>query len=239
MNSKIDFKKNLLLTIVLIIGVSVVMAVIILLFYSQIGYVDLINKEVTISDDDQDILVICEEGGVVFEYSLEDWREGVSGESITVSDIMEFTAVSPFPEGVRTVGFAVSTTGLEKNFSTFWTLNLGTGDLHMIGEENIGVVGNIIWSPKETHFAYSLDVNDLTGEYLTVDNVETRKKEFVLSSEDMAVKMEVEDEFLADFRMIKWSDDGDDLRFVTNGISEDESIAWIIDKNGENLRLEN
>ncbi len=249
--------KNIIFVIGLIFGISLTMVAIGYVLSSQIEYVDLIGKTVGISEEDDEdaLLVIDDEGNVVFRYSVESWRGQVrerwddvlqepvkiNGKKVTPDDFSRFTAVSPFPEGIKTLVFSVSTHNMPTDYSLFWTLNIGTREVIFLGEKNRGVVGNITWSPKETHFAYLLNTERAAGDYFTVDNVETREKGFFLSGEEIAEALDVEyeEEFLPEFRNLRWSEDGERILFVTN-IPDDESLAsWSIDLKGLDIKKEN
>ena len=238
----------------LIVGVSLAVVTIGYVLSSQIEYVDLIEKTVTISEENDALFIINEKENVVFRYSVESWKGQVKerwddlfqepiivdGVKIEPDNFTKFTAVSPYPDGVKTIVFSISTGGTSVDFSLFWTLNVGTRELKFLGDKNEGIVGNIVWSPKETHFAYFLDTEDFSGEYLTIDNIETRKKEFTISKNDILSKIEMKEEgdFHPGFRSLRWNDDGSRLFFTTNAEEKDVVIMWSIDLKGTDLRKE-
>jgi hypothetical protein len=238
----------------LVLGVSLAVVTIGYVLSSQIEYVDLVGKIVTISEEDDALFIINDEEDVVFRYSIESWRGQVKEKwdslfiepimagdiKVTPDDFTRFTAVSPYPEGVKTIVFSTSTEGKGVDFSLFWTLNVGTRELRLLGDKNMGVVGNIVWSPKETHFAYILNIEEFTGEYLTVDNIDTRKKEFTISKDDVLAKLGIEDEgdFHPSFKSLRWREDGMRLFFTTNTKEEDVFAMWSVDPKGIDLRME-
>jgi hypothetical protein len=238
----------------LVLGVSLAVVTIGYVLSSQIEYVDLIGKTVTISEEDDVLFIINDKEDVVFRYSIESWRGQVKGKwdvlfqepimagevKIVPDDFTRFTAVSPYPDGVKTMVFSASTEEKENDFSLFWTLNVGTRELRFLGDKNMGVVGNIVWSPKETHFAYILNTEEFTGEYLTVDNIDTRKKEFTISKDDVLSQLDIDEEkdFHPGFRSLRWRDDGMRLFFTTNTKEEDVFAMWSVDSKGTDLRME-
>lgn len=236
----------------LVLGVSLAVIAIGYVLSSQIEYVDLIEKTITISEEDDALFVINDKESVVFRYSIESWRGQVrenwdnlfqdffDGEEIGPDDFVRFTAVSPFPEGTKMIVFATSTKELPINYSLFFTLNVGTKQLRFFGDKNKGVVGNVVWSPEETHFAYTLNTNDRSGEYLTVDNIEKRKKEFTLVKDDILAELEIEEGeyFNPEFRALRWNNDGSRLFFATNTEEEDVSMMWSIAANGTDFKRE-
>ncbi len=244
--------KNALFIIGLIIGVALFTVAIGYFFYSQIDYVDLAEKEVFISENDDELLIKNKEGEVVFVYKIEEWRESVSDNwneifeepikidevELTPESFSRFTGVSPFPEGLKSLGFSVSTYAMPKDVSLFWVLDIGTGELNFVGEKNNGVIGYIIWSPQRTHFAYFLNTEKAPGEYLTVDNAITKEKEFTLSGEDILEILEkTVEEFSPEFRDMEWSEDGEKLFFATNGVDK-EDVFWSIGVDGSDLMKE-
>jgi hypothetical protein len=238
----------------LVLGVSLAVVTIGYVLSSQIEYVDLVGKTVTISEEDDVLFIVNDKEDVVFRYSIESWRGQVKGKwdvlfqdpmfvsdvKITPEDFTRFTAVSPYPEGIKTMVFSTSTEEKDVDFSLFWTLNVGTRELRLLGERNTGVVGNIVWSPKETHFAYVLNTEEFTGEYLTIDNIDTREKEFTISKSDLLTKLNIEEEsdFHPSFRSLRWRDDGMRLFFTTNTKEEDVFVMWSVDPKGTDLRME-
>ncbi len=246
---------KLFFIVVLIFAVSVTVVAIGYVLSSQIEYVDLINKEITISEDDDVLLVMDEDENIAFRYSIENWRGEVrerwdsifrepmeiQGTKVGPDGFTRFTAVSPFPDGVKTLVFSVSTYAMPVDYSLFWTLNIATGETRILGERNKGVVGNIIWSPKETHFAYFLNTERAAGDYLTLDNVETREKEFTVSGREIleALEVDYDEDFMPEFRSLRWREDGERFFFTTDTTEEEVSANWSIDLKGLNIRREN
>ncbi len=241
--------------VALIFAVSLTVVAIGYVLSSQIEYVDLIDKKIAISEDDNVILVLDGEENTVFRYSIENWRGQVRGrwssifrEPIEINGIevgpdgfTRFTAVSPFPDGVKTMVFSVSTYAMPVDYSLFWTMNIATGETRILGERNKGVVGDIIWSPKETHFAYFLNTERAAGDYLTVDNIETREKEFTISGEEImeTLELDYEENFTPEFRSLRWREDGNRLFFATDTNEEGVVANWSIDPKGLDIRSEN
>ena len=246
--------KNVFFIIGLIFGVSLAVVGIGYILSSQVDYIDLISKRVAIADDDKALLLVDEDERVSFEYTIENWRGQVRGDwndffdeplevngaTITPDSFSRFTTASPFPDGVRSIVFSVSTYAMPTDFSLFWVLNVGTGEIKFLGKENIGIVGDIKWSPEGTHFAYFLNTERAPGDYLTVDNAETLEKEFTLSGGEILEAMEVEhdEDYRPEFRSLQWKQDGERLFFVTDDTDEDAGITWSIDAEGENLQKE-
>lgn len=245
--------KKIIIICGLVLGVSFAMMLIVFFLYSQVNYVNLVNKKVSISEDDLAVLIIDKEDNVVFSYSIDEWRSGASlvwedyfveplvidGDKLRPNDFSKFVAVSAFPEGTKTIVFAVFSDN-NKDVSLFWTLNIDTKKLSLVGDVNLGTIGNIIWSPDGVYFAYLLNTRDVGGKYITVDNVKTREKEFTLSKSHVLELLTIDDEnYSPEFRMMKWDDDGERLSFTTNGVSEETSIRWSVGYNGEDLKVEN
>ncbi len=246
---------KLFFIIALIFAVSLTVVAIGYVLSSQIEYVDLIDKKIIISEDDDVLLVTDKDASVVFRHSIENWRGQVRGKwdsifkepikiqgtKVGPDGFTRFTAVSPFPDGIKTIVFSVSTYAMPVDYSLFWTLNIATGETKILGERNKGVVGNIIWSPKETHFAYFLNTERAAGDYLTLDNVETRRKEFTVSGKEIleALETDYEEDFMPEFRSLRWREDGERFFFTTDTTEEGVSANWSIDLKGLNIRREN
>ncbi len=245
--------KKIIIICGLVLGVSIAMMMIVFFLYSQVNYVNLVNKKVSISEDDTHILVVDEKSDVVFRYSIDEWKRGASlvwedyfkdsliveGKELTPDDFSKFIAVSAFPEGTKTVGFAVFS-DKEEDVSLFWTLNIDTKEVSLFGDVNFGTIGSIIWSPQGKHFAYLLNTRDVGGKHITVDNVETREKEFTLSKDHILEELGFDsDSYFPEFRMMRWDDDSKRLNFTTNGKTEEKDVRWSINYNGEDLSIEN
>ncbi len=246
--------KNVFFIIGLIFGVSLAVVGIGYILSSQVDYIDLINRKVVIADDDKALLLVNEDEEVSFEYTIENWRGQVKGDwddffdeplevdgvTITPNSFSRFTTASPFPDGVKSIVFSVSTYAMPIDFSLFWVLNIGTREIRFLGEENRGIVGDITWSPEGTHFAYFLNTERAPGEHLTIDNAETLEKEFTLSGEEIleALEVEYDEDYKPEFRGLRWGQDGKRLFFATDDVEEDTSVTWSIDLEGESLRKE-
>ncbi len=243
--------KKILFLISLIIGVSVFVVSIAFFFYSRFEYIDLVEKRIDISAEDNYILVIDKDENNVFTYSIEEWQMEAkkewdsvidksslsTEEDISPKDFVYFNTVSPFPENLRTIIFVVSTHKRENDYSLFWTLNIGTRELSFFGEKNNGKVGNIIWSPDGLHFAYLLNDNEEKGKYFTVDCRSGREKKFLLSSKDILIALNEKDEnntFAAGFQGIRWANE-EEILFATKTLNEKELASWKIKKDGTNL----
>ncbi len=249
-----DIKKTLFV-VGAVVGVSLFVVLVCYFLLFQVGYTDLVGKTIIISEGDDDLLVLDEKENVVFSYSISEWNrqagekwdefftEPIEIDEITIGPnaFTRFTAISPFPESTRRLGFAVSTYAAPTDVSLFWVIDIVTRELSLVGEENKGVVGNISWSPNRVHFAYYLNTERAAGEYLTVDNGVTFEKEFNLSGEDILEAMEEEEDeaFTPEFRSLKWSEEGEKLMFSTDTPEEDVSADWVINVDGTELTREN
>ncbi len=243
--------KKIIIVCGLIVGVTLAMMLIIFFLYSQVNYVNLVDKKVSISEDDSYVLIIDKENKVVFNYAIFEWRESaellwpryfkdlmVGDKKLSPEDFSKFTAASAFPEGTKTLAFATSFSG-EEDVSLFWTLNIDTKEITPIGDVNFGAIGGIIWSPQDTHFAYLLNTKEIGGKYLTVDNVVTKKKEFTLTGDDILKALDRDsDDYHPEFRMMRWDEDGKRLNFTTNNLAKEGSIRWSIGVDGEELKME-
>lgn len=243
--------KNILFIIGLIFLVSLVVVGTGYFLYSQAEYVSLRNKTVNISENDDALLVKGEEG-VIFSYSIEEFQEtalivwdDVFGDDLIKINEKEvgpemftkFIVSSPFPGKRSSIIFSVSTDMATENVSLFWVLDITTGRLTPFGEKNIGRVGNIMWSPDGSYFAYFLNTKRGVGEYLVLGNAESFKEEFILSGEDIleAMDIEKEDHFMPGFRGLRWSEEEEELLFMTDTLEEGASANWSINFDGTNL----
>jgi len=242
----------------MIVGVMAVMGIAIYFLYSQIRPVDLIGKDIVITEDDDALEVVDEDGNVVFDYSMSDWRtytenrwEYLFDGTIEINEtelgprsFQRFVAASPLVDPTKMI-FAVSTYGAPTDVSLFFVLDIRTEELELVGRENKGIIGNILWSPTGTHFAYFLNTERAPGDYLTVDNVETLEKEFVLEDRDILLALGVGEEeigegvieFTPEFRNLAWEEEGERLMFVTDVLEEDEEASWSINADGTDILL--
>ncbi len=240
----------------IVVGVTAVMGVAVYFLYSQVEYVDLIDKKIVISEADDTLEVVDEDDNIAFSYTLSEWRDWtqdrweylfkrpieVDGIELSPQSFERFTAASPLTDPIKMV-FAVSTYAMPTDASLFFTLDIRSKELKFVGEKNKGVIGNVIWSPEGTHFAYFLNTEEAPGEYLTVDNIKTLEKEFVLEDEDILLALGVEEEeieegevdFAPEFRSIEWEEDEERLMFTTNALEEGEEVRWYINKDGTDI----
>ena len=242
----------------MIVGVMAVMGLAIYFLYSQIRPVDLIGKDIVMTEDEDALEVVDEDGNVVFDYSITEWRDYTEDRweylfdgTIEINEVelgpqsfQRFVAASPLVDPTR-MAFAVSTYGAPTDVSLFFTLDIRTREVRLIGEENKGVIGDILWSPTGTHFAYFLNTERAPGDYLTVDNIETLEKEFMLEDRDILLALGVEEEdigegaieFAPEFRSMEWTEEGERLLFTTNALEEGEEANWSINVDGTDILL--
>lgn len=121
------------------------------------------------------------------------------------------------------------------------TANLESKNLALVNEPVRGGIERFIWSPDSLHVAYVLNSARAQGDYLSVDSIEEMSKNFVLDQDSLLNVLNTEEsnsnEFLPNFRDLKWQDEK--LYFATNSPDEEEQkLQWSINKNGEELRLE-
>jgi len=249
-------KQKIFFTIGMVVGIAFFVFIISFFLYSQINYIDLIGKRVIIAEGDRELHVVDDNNDVVFIYKIEDWQNGVSegwehmfpelissgGANIGPENFDRFIATSPLPNP-RKLGFAISTYTLPIDISLFFELDVRNNRLNPIGEKNRGIIGSIIWSPAETHFAYLLNTKEEAGKYLVVDNVETLEEEFSLDKEDILLALGVEDleeriNFKPRFKGLSFDEEGEFLIFTTSTLDEDESAVWTIRINGTGLTRE-
>lgn len=246
--------KKALSLVGIVVGVTVIMGIAVYFLYSQVDYLDLVGKKIVISQEDDNLLLVDENEKTVFSYSVSEWQGQVSGrwndlfpEPIMVNDteigperFERFTVASPVTDPRKMI-FAVSTYLMPEDISLFFVLDVRNRELSFVGEENRGVIGDIKWSPKGTHFAYFLNTQRAAGDYLTLDSIETMEKEFILEEEDILLALgmleeELESiEFTPEFRSLGWTEDGERLTFVSDTLEEDEEARWSINIDGTEI----
>ncbi len=250
-------KQKIFFTIGMVVGVAFFVFIISFFLYSQINYIDLIGKRALIAEGDRELHVVDDENTVVFVYKVEDWQNGVSeswdymfpelasvgGASIGPENFDRFIATSPLPNP-RKLGFAISTYALPIDISLFFELDVRNNRLKPIGEKNMGIIGSIVWSSAETHFAYSLNTKEEVGKYLVVDNVQTLEEEFSLDKDDILLALGVDEseeevDFNPGFKGLSFDEDGEFLVFTTNTLNEEESALWTIRVDGTGIIREN
>lgn len=246
--------KKILFIIALIMGIALFIMLLGFLLYSHFEVIDLSGKRVTTSENDEEIIIFDGEEEI-FKYSILDWREQVKGDwkiffpesiitdsgEVDEENFVWFSAVSAFP-GISKIGFSTSTYGMPTDVSLFWLLDVTTKEIKLIGEENWGVVGNIVWSSNGDYFAYSLSSKEKNGNYLTIDNVKNLQKEVVFSKEEIITAVQGEWSstlYFPEFRNLKWSEENENiLFFTTNSLEEGAELKWSFDVENKSLKTE-
>jgi hypothetical protein len=119
-------------------------------------------------------------------------------------------------------------------------VDLREGEMNLIDETVYGTVGEYVWSSDSYFVAYTLGTARASGDFLSVDNSQEKKKEFVLSEEDLlralddGVQFFEGDGFMPVFRNLEWSEEF--LYFTTNHPEKGELI-WKVNSTGEELEL--
>ncbi len=238
--------KNVIFVTGLIVAVSLIVVAVAYFFYSQIDYVNLARKEVTVNvSEEKDTIFVRENDEVLFSYSIEDFRNDslkewnrltkenpfvIKEDELSLEDFSVFLTVSKFPKGQRSIIFPVSTSREDKNISLFWVLDIGTRDITFFGEENKGIIGNVVWSSDVSYFAYTINTRSGKGEYFSIDNARSFEKEVTISGDDILENLEVssEKEFNPGFRGIGWSEEEEGFFFITETLEEGAPSRWIV-----------
>lgn len=186
---------------------------------------------------------------LVFSYSVDDFAEWMKEnwddlfeEPPSFGDMREvdpdnfysFSSAAFSPKS-NFIAFSTSDYAVATDISFIGVVNIETEEVRAIRDKNIGSVSDMVWSPQETHIAYILDTARAPGEYLSVDSIISRKKEFTISYEDFLDEDEESDYFNPNFRNLEWVNEGSELTFIAD-TKEESEVKWIIEAGGFNLR---
>jgi|GEM_PF-1863974 len=203
------------------------------------------------------IRVLDKEENVVFEYSIdefkdwakENWQDifeepprfapNIPETEVFPEDFGFFDRTASISPDKEKLAFSVHSYYAASYLSLVGIIDLKTEEPALTAEANRGGVVDIFWSPAGNHLAYALDTGRAQGDYLSVDNVTELEKEFTLSGEDILNVLQNSDyaEFMPHFRDLKWIDQGQRLKFTTDG-PEEEALAWSIKTQGTDLKQE-
>jgi len=228
-----------------------------LIFYyyeeTKVGEVDDKTRSIEYVDDGEIIRVLDKEGEVFHEYFIGDFREWAGKnwddffeESPAFGEMRE---VQPenfyrFDEGASLspqysyLAFSVHDYAAATTLSFVGVIDLNTKEVDLIKKDNKGEVGEIKWSPGETDIAYALHTAKAKGDYLVVDNLEKMEEKFSLSAEDILKNKEADNyrHFMPRFRDIKWREDGQRIKFVTDDLQGEGALNWSINNQKEDLK---
>ncbi len=203
---------------------------ILLLILSFLGFIYFsLNEEdvnltiVEYSDKGEMLRVKSGVGEVMFEISIDEFRDwainnwdNIFDERPSFGEIREvdpnnfyvFDGNGSLSPKNNYLAFSVNDYAVLTNISFIILVDIDSGELSMIKDYNQGGVRDIVWSEDENYIAYILDTARSGGDYLTVDNIVERKKEFIVSGEDVYdLQTSKEEEILPFFEIIGWDDD--------------------------------
>ncbi len=199
------------------------------------------KRTVSLAEEGERLEVIDMYGDVVFEYSIDDFRnwaekrwDDLFHEPPSFGEMRE---VDPgnfyrFDEGVslspdqRQVSFSVNDYAAAATISFIVFLDIEKEDVSLVKEENMGGVREIIWSPNGRYVSYILDTARARGDYLSIDNVTQKEKVLTLSGDDVLLEM-------PRFEDVSFSKDSEYVYFVSG---EKEWRVNIKEKETEKVR---
>jgi hypothetical protein len=202
------------------------------------------------------IVIFNEKKEVIFDYAINEFRiwakENWNDLFVIPPSFGELREVDPehfyafnnsasLSPKQNFLAFSVNDYASLTDISFLGVINIKNGEVNLIEDYNIGGVRDIIWSSNEKYFTYILDTARGEGDYISVDDVHKRKKVFTLFPDDVAITQNGKtknDEFLPEFRNVRWSKDDKYLYFTTNSYFEDkEEVYWRVSKEGDNLEI--
>jgi hypothetical protein len=218
--------------------------------------------EVRVSENNKSLVFVDERGEVVYEYTIDDWQSwarnnflDVYDEPITIGD-QEMTAERFDLFGTEAVMspdrsvafFSVHTYAILTTISLAGIINVEDREIKMIPQNNNGDVGEIAWSPDNRYVAYTLGTARAMGDFLTVDNVSTAEKSFVLAENailnllreegsDLEL-LENQDILMPNFRDLEWLNNRR-IEFTSDTHSDDtrQTARFSISADGTALQL--
>ncbi len=203
------------------------------------------------------IKIFDEEDRLIFEYAHEEFLDWAENHWKNIFDeIPAFHEDYPvFPEDLsyfddtealspcgNMVAFSLHDFHAAAHMSFVGVVNLQTGKVDLVDQENRGQIDEFYWSPGSDYLAYPLNTTEVEGYLLSNDNVEQMSKEFTLDEEDIrkALNRGEYSSFLPFFRDLSWWEDEKRLMFSTNSpeCKEARMIIWGVDPAGEDLVIE-
>lgn len=200
--------------------------------------------------------VVNREDLALAEYAIEDfnvWAEDNWNQFFEVkptfgeiretsfSDFGWFDRTAALSPGRDRLAFSVHDYAVATSMSFVGVIELSSHFMGLVGDESLGDIEEIIWSPTGGHIAYILNSARARGDGLSVDNMSTLRKEFSLDGRDILEALDLTEEvsfpeFLPMFDDLVWVTSGS-LEFTTISPTEEETtIRWAISSDGSNLR---
>lgn len=238
----------------IIIGLLIIIVFIVLIAFAPRSGVE--EKSVVTSEDHQSFQVLSQGGEILLDYSIQDWRfwlennwerflselPKIGEEEMGPERFYQFDAVALSPD-FQQVAFTTSAYAMLTDLSLINVIDLSSGEAGMVSESVFGQVQEIIWSPSGEYVAYVLNTARAAGDRLSVDNISTLSKEFVLTDQEIILGLRITGEheqqgLNPNFRELNWTDDGERLYFITDALIEDQDLYWSINPDGTDLVLE-
>lgn len=244
--------------IFIVIFILIIVAVLVLIFFrAEDTEKHGPSETIEYAADGEVIRVLDKEKNVIFEYSIDEFRGWVKehwhdifeeppafGElrDVDPENFFRFDNTASLSPDRNFLAFSVHDYAALTSISFVGIIDFKTAEVKLISEASVGNLQNLIWSPRGSHLAYILDTGRAYGDFLSIDNATELKKEVMLSGDDILDSLENSDpvEFMPRFRNLKWTEDGQKLKFTSNNIKERGMLNWSINVEGTDLarRLE-
>jgi hypothetical protein len=210
------------------------------------------KKIIEYIEDRKGIRVLEENGEIIFEYWIHDFREWAKENwdnifkeppafgglrKVELEHFYSFNNTASLSPEYDYLAFSVHDYSVSINISFIGIVNLKNEEVNLVKEKNIGAIQNLFWSSEGNHVAYILDTARAQGDYLSVDNVKTMTKEFTLSEKELEKQLILEQSFFMPyFKDLEWKEDR--VYFKTRDLENEGNIEWSIMKDGTGLEIE-
>lgn len=218
----------------------------------------LTGETVEYADERKTIKVLNEEGEVVFEYTIDEFKnwaqdnwENIFEETpafveerpVDPQNFSFFDDAAALSPGGEKLAFSVHDYYAATFMSFVGIIDLETGEVSLVDEENRGQIDEFFWSPEGMYLAYALNTAKGGGFFLSNDNVDEMTKEFTLSADDIGETVDSENQIsLPNFRELEWIEVEEEtrLKFTADYLEDGQAgtASWSIDAQGTDLRKE-
>ncbi len=195
------------------------------------------------------IKILDRDDQVIFEYShgefvewAEDHWEQIFEEvpafhpeqPIYPQDLSYFEDTAALCPDGKMFAFSVHDYYAATHMSFVGVVDLETGEVDLVDQENRGQIEKFHWSPEGSYLAYALNTAEAGGYFLSNDHINEMTKGFTLDGEELGEELNSQT-FFPSFRNLSWEEDESRLEFVSDAPEEAEEIEWSVDPYGEDL----
>ncbi len=205
--------------------------------------------------ESQEIRVVNEEDEIMFQLTIDElnqWTQDnwnvfeeepeVGGRAVDSSAFGFFDRAASISHDNRKMIFSVSDYAVATTVSFVIVADIESGEMNMVSEPAPGNIEDFSWAEDSEMVAYTLGTARAAGDFLSVDDMITFERGFMLSEEELLEVLDPEEEmvetgqFMPVFQDLEWTED---RLYFTSEDPENGRANWSIGKEGADLQLEN